>query len=207
MRDPYEVLGVSKGASEARDQERLPQARQETAPRRQQARPEGGLALCRAQRRLRDRRRRRQAQGLRPRRDRRRGQAALPGLRRLRRAARRRLPRRARAARISKASASAPTASSARAAPAAVSRRRLRGHPARHVRRRGARGARRAGFGAQFEPEDFGAPADRPGPARRAHHHAAGGGQGRQEARASAHRQGCRGQDSGRPRRADSRSG
>ena len=36
-------------------------------------------------------------------------------------------------------------------------RRRLRGHPARHVRRRGARAAR--GFGAQFEPEDFGAPA------------------------------------------------
>ena len=34
-------------------------------------------------------------------------------------------------------------------------RRRLRGHPARHVRRRGARRRR----GAQFEPEDFGAPA------------------------------------------------
>ena len=40
-------------------------------------------------------------------------------------------------------------------------RRRLRGHPARHVRRRHARRRPRhtRGFGTQFEPEDFGAPA------------------------------------------------
>ena len=68
-----------------RHQERLPQARQEAASRRQQERQEGGGEVRRAQRRLRDPRRRGQAQGVRPRRDRRRGQAALPGLRGLRR--------------------------------------------------------------------------------------------------------------------------
>ena len=55
--------------------------------RRQQARSQSGLALRRAECRLRDRRRRQEAQGVRCRRDRRRGQAALPRLRGLRRAA------------------------------------------------------------------------------------------------------------------------
>ena len=62
----------------------------------------------------------------------------------------------------------------------------------------GARAAAR-GFGTQFEPEDFGAPGSRPGPACRADHQPAGGRQGHQDARASADRQGRRGQNSGRP--------
>ena len=62
------------------DQERLPAARQEAASGRQQDRQDGGDEVRRAERGLRNPRRRGQAQGVRPRRDRRRGQAALPGL-------------------------------------------------------------------------------------------------------------------------------
>ncbi len=137
MRDPYEILGVSKGASEAEIKSAYRQARQEAASRRQQARPQGGLALRRAQRRLRDRRRRRQAQGLRPRRDRRRGQAALPRLRRFRRAARRRPPRAGRAVR--KLQLRPRWLPARRPRRRFRRRRRLRGYAARHVRRRGAR--------------------------------------------------------------------
>ena len=82
MRDPYEVLGVPKNASAAGDQERLPAARQETASRRQQARPKAATRFAELNAAYEIVGDERQAQGVRSRRDRRRRQAALPGLRR-----------------------------------------------------------------------------------------------------------------------------
>ena len=84
---PLRGAGGFKGCERGGHQERLSQAREETASGCQQERSQGGRALRRAQRRLRDRWRRGQAQGIRSRRDRCRRQAALPGLRRRRRAA------------------------------------------------------------------------------------------------------------------------
>ena len=68
-----------------RHQEGLSQACEEAAPGFKQEGPEGRDEVRRAERRLRDRRRRGQAQGVRPRRDRRGRQATLPGVRRLQR--------------------------------------------------------------------------------------------------------------------------
>ena len=190
---PLHHSGGFQGCERGGDQERLPQARQEAASRRQQARSEGGLALRRAQRRLRDRRRRRQAQGLRPRRDRRRGQAALPRLRR--RAAGRRL-------------GGGPGGShfeSFSFGPDGFQRRGgagggfgggfedlLRGMFGGAAARRRARPSVRAG--------GFRRGRRRPGPARGLDHPLAGRRQGHQDARASADRQGGRGEDPGRPR-------
>ena len=72
-------------------------------------------------------------------------------------------------------------------------RRRLRRHPAQHVRRRRAR--RRADSSRRISDA---AAHHRAGPARLPHHQSARGRQGHQGARASADRQRRRGQDSGR---------
>ena len=84
---PLRRPGGAQECERGGDQKRLPQARQKAASRRQQGGQERGVEVRRAQRRLRNRRRRGQAQGVRPRRDRCRGQAALPRLRGLRRGA------------------------------------------------------------------------------------------------------------------------
>ena len=80
--------------------------------------------------------------------------------------------------------------------------RRLRGYAARHVRRPGLARRRRARPHRPVRAGGFRlAGRRRPGHRRHADHHAAGGGQGLQHARASADRQGGRGQDPGRHRR------
>ena len=164
MRDPYEVLGVDRKSECGRNQERLPAARQEAAPGRQQERSEGGNALFRAERRVRDCRRRRQAQGLRPRRDRRRGQAEISGFRRLRR---RRRPQpgaaSAAAARISRPSISVPRASPARGAAGAGARG---GGGFEDILRQAcsAAPAAAAARASHFEAEDFGTRRRRPTP-------------------------------------------
>ena len=78
---------------------------------------------------------------------------------------------------------------------------RLRGCAARHVRRRcarRARGRRRRRF--QFEEEEY-APRRRPRRHRDRDHHARGGGQGHDPARAAADRQGARGEGARRAHR------
>ena len=82
----------------------------------------------------------------------------------------------------------------------------FRGHPQQHVRWRRARGAAGAGGGSPFEFETGGI-GSRSRPQRRHDGVAGGGGQGRREARPPADRQGTQRQDSGRRHRAASRSG
>ena len=72
MADPYQTLGVARGADEADDQEGVSQARQGAASRSQQGQSQGGRALQPGDQRLRPADRQGQARALRPRRDRRR---------------------------------------------------------------------------------------------------------------------------------------
>ena len=69
-RDPYDVLGVPKKASEAEIKEGLPHACQEASSRHPRERSQGGEEVPGDQRRLRDRRRQGKARPIRPRRDR-----------------------------------------------------------------------------------------------------------------------------------------
>ncbi len=195
MRDPYEVLGVQKNASQADDQERLSAARQEAASRRQQERPKAATRFAELNAAYEIVGDERQAQGLRPRRDRRRRQAALPGLRRVRCAAGRRTrsgrwcalrklhlgPGRLPPSAERRLAAAASRIFCVRCSAAAAGAARGFGT---HVRGRGFRCGKRR----------------RAGCARFADDHACGSGQGHEDARASADRQGCRGQDSGRTR-------
>ena len=80
MRDPYEVLGVQRGASAAAIKSAYRKLAKKHHPDSQQGRSESRRPVFRVELRQRDPRRRGQAQAVRSRRDRRRRQAALPGL-------------------------------------------------------------------------------------------------------------------------------
>ena len=80
MRDPYEVLGVPRGASAAAIKSAYRKLAKKHHPDANKNDPKSAGAFLRTEFGQRDHRRRGQAQAVRPRRDRRRGQAALPGL-------------------------------------------------------------------------------------------------------------------------------
>ena len=91
MRDPYEVLGVPRGASAAAIKSAYRKLAKKHHPDANKNDPKSAGAFFRVELGQRDPRRRGQAQAVRSRRDRRRGQAALPGLSRRRPARPRRL--------------------------------------------------------------------------------------------------------------------
>ncbi len=177
MRDPYEILGVSKGASEAEIKSAYRRLAKKLHPDANKHDPKAAsrfAELNAAYEIVGDDEKRK---ALRSRRDRRRRQAALPGVRRRAAGRRRRLsPGREPFRKLQLRPGRIPAPGRWRR------RRRLRGSSARHVRRRGAR---RRAVGTQFEPEDFGAAGRRTGLAGEPDHHACRRGQGHQDPRAS----------------------